>query len=86
MLSINTNTAAMAALESLSSTTSALNQAENEVSTGLAVNTSADNPAVYAIAQQMDGNIAGLSAVSSSLTFGTPPSISRTGACTFGFR
>ena len=70
-LSINTNNAAMAALESLSMTTSALNQTENRVSTGLKVGSAADNPAVYSIAQQMNGNIAGLSAVSDSLSFGT---------------
>ena len=70
MLSVNTNNAAMAALQSLSMTTSALNQTENEVSTGLAVGTASDNPAIYAISQQMDGNIAGLSAVSTSLSFG----------------
>ena len=69
-LSINTNSAAMAALESLSTTTSALNTTENEVSTGKKVSTSSDNPAIYAISQSMTGNIAGLSAVSDSLSLG----------------
>lgn len=69
-LSINTNTAAMAALESLSATASALNATENEVSTGKKVSSAADNPAIYAIAQTMTGNISGLSAVSDSLAFG----------------
>ncbi len=69
-LSINTNTAAMAALESLSTTTAALNTTENEVSTGKAVSTSSDNPAIYAISQSMTGNIAGLAAVSDSLSLG----------------
>lgn len=69
-LSINTNTAAMAALESLSETTSALNTTENQVSTGLKVGSAADNPAIYAISQAMEGNISGLSAVSDSLSFG----------------
>ncbi len=68
--SINTNNASMAALESLRMTNSQLTQAQNEVSTGLAVGSAADNPAVYAIAQQMDGNISGLAAVSNSLSFG----------------
>ncbi len=69
-LSINTNTAALAALESLSTTTSALNQTENQVSTGLKVSSASDNPAIYAIASTITGNIAGLSAVSDSLSFG----------------
>ncbi|WP_419727874.1 flagellin [Lichenicola sp.] len=69
-LSINTNTAAMAALESLSATASMLNTTENQVSTGKKVSSASDNPAIYAISQTMTGNIAGLSAVSDSLAFG----------------
>ncbi len=69
-LSINTNTAAMAALESLSTTTTALNNTENEVSTGKKVSSAADNPAIYSISQSMTGNIAGLAAVSDSLSLG----------------
>ena len=70
-LSINTNTAAMAALESLSATASMLNTTENQVSTGKKVSSASDNPAIYAISQSMTGNIAGLSAVSDSLAFGS---------------
>ena len=69
--SINTNDSAMAALESLRMTNSELNATQNAVSTGELVSQASDNPAVYAIAQQMDGNIAGLSAVSSGLNFGS---------------
>ena len=47
-----------------------LSTAEKAVSSGLMVGQASDNPAIYSIAQQMDGNIAGLSAVSSSLSFG----------------
>jgi flagellin len=68
--SINTNNASMAALESLRSTNSELTKAQNAVSTGLSVGSAADNPAIYAISQQMDGNISGLAAVSTSLSFG----------------
>lgn len=68
--SINTNNAAMAALESLSMTQSALQSTQNQVSTGQRVSSAADNPAIFAIAQQMNGNISGLSAVSDSLSFG----------------
>ncbi len=70
MFSINTNNSAMAALESLRMTNSQLTATQNAVSTGEIVSSAADNPAVYAIAQQMNGNIAGLSAVSSGLNFG----------------
>ncbi len=68
--SINTNNASMAALESLRMTNSQLTQTQNEVSTGLAVGSASDNPAIYAISQQMNGNISGLAAVSTSLSFG----------------
>jgi flagellin len=71
MFSINTNNASMAALESLRMTNANLTTAQNAVSTGLSVSSASDNPAVYAIAQQMNGNIAGLSAVSSGLSFGS---------------
>ncbi|MGI4745140.1 MAG: flagellin [Janthinobacterium lividum] len=70
-LSINTNTAAMAALQSLSATTAALNATESQVSTGKKVSSASDNPAIYAISQSMTGNISGLSAVSDSLAFGS---------------
>lgn len=70
MFSINTNNASMEALESLRMTNSALSATQNAVSTGQIVSSASDNPAVYAIAQQMNGNIAGLSAVSSGLNFG----------------
>ncbi|WP_291363454.1 flagellin, partial [Acetobacter sp. UBA5411] len=46
-----------------------LDATENTVSTGQKVATAADGPASYAIAQQMNGNIAGLSAVSDGLSF-----------------
>jgi hypothetical protein len=70
MFSINTNNSAMAALQSLQATNTALSQTQNEVSTGLKVSSAADNPAVYAISQAMDANIAGLTAVQDGLSFG----------------
>jgi flagellin len=70
MFSINTNNNAMAALQSLTATNQALSETQNEVSTGKKVNSAADNPAVYAISQQMNGTIAGLSAVQDNLSFG----------------
>ncbi|MCH4090715.1 flagellin [Acetobacter sp.] len=68
-LSINTNNAAMVALESLNATTTSLNNTENTVSTGQKISSAKDGPASYAIAQQMNGNISGLSAVNDGLSF-----------------
>ncbi|MBS1091372.1 flagellin [Gluconobacter sp. Dm-74] len=68
-LSINTNTAAMAALQSLNQTTADLNKTENTVSTGKSVNTASDNPAMYSIAQNMTAQISTLSGVSTGLQF-----------------
>ncbi|AAW60561.1 flagellin [Gluconobacter oxydans] len=68
-LSINTNTAAMAALQSLNQTTADLTKTENAVSTGKSVNTASDNPAMYSIAQNMTAQISTLSGVSTGLQF-----------------
>lgn len=68
-LSINTNTSAMIAIETLDATSTSLSQTENVVSTGLQVSSAADNAAAYGIAQQMSGNIAGQTAVNNGLTF-----------------
>jgi flagellin len=70
LFSINTNIGALAALQSLDQTQQALTTAQNEVSTGQSVSTAADNPAIYSIANTINANIAGLSAVSNSLNFG----------------
>jgi len=70
LFSVNTNLGALAALQSLDSTQQALNTAQNEVSTGQKVSSAADNPAIYSIANTINSNIAGLSAVSDSLNFG----------------
>lgn len=68
-LSINTNTAAMAALQSLNQTTAELTQTENAVSTGKSVNSASDNPAMYSIAQNMTAQLSTLSGVSTGLQF-----------------
>ena len=70
LFSVNTNLGALAALQSLDATQQALTQAQNEVSTGKAVSTASDNPAIYSISNKLNANIAGLTAVSSSLNFG----------------
>ncbi len=71
MLSVNTNNGAMVALQYLSNTQGALAQTENAISTGQTVSSAKDNGAVFAIAQNMRGDVAGYSAVSQSLNNGT---------------
>jgi flagellin len=70
MFSINTNTSALAALQSLNSTAASLAQTQNEISTGSKVSSASDNPAIYSIANTMTANQAGLSAVQDSLSYG----------------
>jgi flagellin len=70
VLSVNTNTGAMTALQYLDNTNSQLQQTENVVSTGQKVSSAKDNGAIYAIAQNMRGNVAGYSAVTDSLNRG----------------
>jgi flagellin len=67
MISINTNTDAMTALEYLNATQGSLSATENAVSTGLTVANAKDNGAIFAIAQNMRGDVAGYQAVTQSL-------------------
>jgi len=67
MLSVNTNTGAMVALQYLDNTNSQLQVTQNAVSTGLKVASAKDDGATYAIAQDMRGDVAGYSAVTDSL-------------------
>jgi flagellin len=70
MLSVNTNTGAMVALQYLNDTQAQLAQTQNAVDTGLKVSSAKDDGAVYAIAQNMRGDIAGYTAVTDSLNRG----------------
>ena len=70
MLSVNTNTGAMAALQFLTKTQSELQTTQSHINSGLKVANAKDNGAVFAIAQTMRGNIAGYTAVSDSLNRG----------------
>jgi flagellin len=70
LFSVNTNLSALAALASLNQTQQSLASTQNEISTGQKVSSAADNPAIYSIANTINANIAGLSAVSDSLNFG----------------
>ena len=70
MLSVNTNSGALTALQYLNSTNSQMQTTENAVSSGLKVSSAKDNGAVYAIAQNMRGNVAAYSSVTDSLNRG----------------
>ena len=67
MISVNTNSDAMTALEYLDKTQGSLAATENAVSTGLTVATAKDNGAIFAIAQNMRGDVAGYQSVTQSL-------------------
>jgi flagellin len=71
MLSVNTNSGAMTALQYLNQTNAQLSQTENEVNTGMKVSSAKDDGATFAIAQEMRGDVAGYSAVTDSLNRGT---------------
>src|ERR1700682_4193119 len=70
MLSVNTNVGAMAALQYLNQTQVALQMTQAHINSGLKVATPQDNGAVYAIAQNMRGNVAGYQAVNDSINRG----------------
>jgi flagellin len=65
--SVNTNIAALVALRTLSTTSTALNATEKRVSTGYTVADGFDNGAIFAIAQSVRNSIAGITAVNSEL-------------------
>ncbi|WP_174299880.1 flagellin [Caulobacter sp. S45] len=67
MNSINTNTGAMIALQSLNMTNASLDMAQNEVSTGLKVAGAKDDGAIWNIAQSQRSQISSLGAVTDSL-------------------
>jgi len=66
-MSVHTNEAALIALQNLNKTTSDLNDAQNKISTGLAIGSAKDNAAVWAIAQGQRADIGSLGAVKMSL-------------------
>jgi flagellin len=69
-LSVNTNSGALIALQNLTATAQALQQTQNEVSTGLAVSSPEDNGAIWAIAQNERGTSNSLDSVIQSLQRG----------------
>jgi len=65
---VNTNTGAMAALQSLSATNKGLSVVQSRITTGLNVASTKDDSASYSIAQTLRGELGGLTAVNSSLS------------------
>ncbi len=70
MNSINTNIAAMTALQSLNQTNKQLLETQSRISTGLAVATAADNAAYFSIATTMKSDNAALGTVQDALGLG----------------
>jgi len=66
-VSVHTNSSAMIALQNLNSTNKSLEDAQQKISTGLAVSSAKDNASVYAIAQGQRADLGGLNAVTDSL-------------------
>ncbi len=66
-ISVQTNVAALVALQNLNKTASDLQGAQNQISTGLAISSAKDNASVWAIAQGQRAEVGALSAVKSSL-------------------
>ena len=67
MSSILTNASALSALQSLSQTESALKTTENQVSTGLAVSSAADNASYWSIATQLSADSGVVTSANSAL-------------------
>jgi flagellin len=70
MSSLNTNVAAMTALQSLTATNKALTDTQNRISTGLRVANASDNAAYWSIATTMRSDTAALSTVQDALGLG----------------
>ena len=70
MSSINTNVAAMTALQTLSQTNKALTETQNRISTGFRVNDASDNAAYWSIATTMRSDNKALGAVQDALGLG----------------
>ncbi len=66
-LSVNTNSAALTALENLNKTNQTLTKVQGEISTGLMISSAKDNASVWAIAQGQRADIGSLNSVKSSL-------------------
>jgi len=70
MLSVNTNTGALVALQYLNKTNASLASVQSAINSGLKVASAKDDGSTFAIAQDMRGDVAGYSAVTDSLNRG----------------
>lgn len=70
MSSINTNTSAMVALQTLKGINSNLAKTQSEISTGKSVASAKDNSAIWAISKVMESDVAGFESVSTNLATG----------------
>src|SRR6185312_1071915 len=70
MSSINTNVAAMVALQTLTQTNKSLTEIQKRISTGLRVAEASDNAAYWSIATTMRSDTAALSTVQDALGLG----------------
>ena len=66
-MSVNTNQGSLLALQTLNQTNMLLGTVQNQINTGLKVSSAKDNGAVFAIAQNLRSDVAGLSAAQDSL-------------------
>ena len=69
--SVNTNSGAQVALQYLNATQGQLNQTQSAINSGLKVANAKDDGAIYAIAQNQRGAVAGFSSVINSLNNGS---------------
>ena len=69
--SVNTNTGAAVALQYLSATQGSLDQTQSRINSGMKVANARDDGAIYAIAQNQRGVVAGYQSVLNSLNNGT---------------
>jgi flagellin len=70
VLSVNTNTGAMIALQKLSLTNRQLEKTQLNITTGLRVNGPKDDASTFAIAQNMRGEVKGLASVKTAVATG----------------
>src|SRR5215831_11603846 len=69
--SVNTNAGALTALQYLTATQGSLNKTQSAINSGLKVASARDNGAIYAIAQNQRGAVAGYASVINSINNGT---------------
>lgn len=70
VVSVNANASQMLAVQALHATNRAFSTVQLRVSTGLKVNGPQDSPAVFSVAQNLRGEIAGIGAIKTALSLG----------------